>query len=239
VYFCHSSEIWAEFPELVPGVVTATGITTSVSVDAPIAELTEVAKQRLAASSEGELPEIQAWRRAFSRMGLKPTQYRCASEALLRRLRKEGSLPRIHPLVDLCNAISAAFAVPVAVLDLDRIAEGIEVRYANGTESYLAFSGETEHPEPGEVVFADAAGRAHARRWTNRQSAYSAVGNGTTAVLVVAEAMHESAHTDVETLTAAISTEIGNAWSVVPEARILSKASPRFEFSAVVSSDSG
>jgi DNA/RNA-binding domain of Phe-tRNA-synthetase-like protein len=37
-------------------------------------------------------------------MGLKPTQYRCAPEALLRRLRKEGTLPPLHPLVDLCNA---------------------------------------------------------------------------------------------------------------------------------------
>ena len=55
-------------------------------------------------------------------MGLKPTQYRCAAESLLRRFRKEGSLPRLHPLVDLCNAVSLAFAVPVAVLDAGRIA---------------------------------------------------------------------------------------------------------------------
>lgn len=76
------------------------------------------ARQRLAdAGPESELPEIQAWRRGFARMGLKPTQYRCASESLLRRLRKEGTMPRIHPMIDLCNAISMAFAVPVAVLD--------------------------------------------------------------------------------------------------------------------------
>lgn len=66
---------------------------------------------------ESEFGQIQAWRRAFSQMGLKPTQYRCAAEALLRRLRKEHSLPRLHPLVDLCNAASAAYAIPVAVFD--------------------------------------------------------------------------------------------------------------------------
>ena len=80
-----------------------------------------VAKSRLAGvAAESELPEIQAWRRAFAAMGLKPTQYRCASESLLRRFRKEGSLPRLHPLVDLCNAVSLAFAIPVAVLDAVR-----------------------------------------------------------------------------------------------------------------------
>jgi len=38
-------------------------------------------------------------------MGMKPTQYRCASEALLRRYRRDRVLPRVHPLVDLCNAV--------------------------------------------------------------------------------------------------------------------------------------
>jgi DNA/RNA-binding domain of Phe-tRNA-synthetase-like protein len=70
-----------------------------------------MAEARLANTLEGELPEIQAWRRVFSRMGLKPTQYRCASEALLRRFRKERSLPLIHPLIDLCNAVSIALSL--------------------------------------------------------------------------------------------------------------------------------
>ena len=67
-------------------------------------------------------------------MGLKPTQYRCAAESLLRRFRKEGALPRLHPLVDLCNAVSLAFAIPVAVLDVAEIAWPLEVRYADGDE---------------------------------------------------------------------------------------------------------
>ena len=124
------------------------------------------------------MPQTQAWRRAFARMGLKPTQYRCASEALLRRYKKEGALPAIHPLVDLCNAISMAYAIPVAVLDAGRVIGSIEVRCADGSENYLAFSGEIEHPYAAEVIFADDAGNAHARRWTNRQSALSAVSRG-------------------------------------------------------------
>ena len=68
-------------------------------------------------------------------MGLKPTQYRCAAESLLRRFRTQGSsLPRLHPLVDLGNAVSLAFAVPVAVLDAEQVAWPLEVRYASGHE---------------------------------------------------------------------------------------------------------
>ena len=111
MHFQHSGAVWRDFPELVPGVVYAEGITPDVSVGARAARFTAVAASRLAERPEGEWPEIQAWRRAFSRMGLKPTQYRCAAESLLRRLRKEGALPQLHPLVDLCNAMSLAFGM--------------------------------------------------------------------------------------------------------------------------------
>jgi B3/4 domain len=139
MHFEHSAAIWSDYPELVAGAVFANGISSNVSTDSRIALFTAIAESRLAASTEGEFPEIQAWRRAFSRMGLRPTQYRCASEALLRRYRTQRELPRIHPLVDLCNAVSLAFAIPVAVFDVDRIAENMAVRYARGDEDYLSF----------------------------------------------------------------------------------------------------
>jgi DNA/RNA-binding domain of Phe-tRNA-synthetase-like protein len=229
-HFSHSSDIWRNFPALVAGVLAVEGVTKQPSVGEQVARFEAVAGARLAGPSEGELPEIQAWRRTFAQMGFKPTQYRCASEALLRRFRKEGSLPRIHPLIDLCNAISLAFAIPVAVFDRSRVTGSLEVRYATGTESYLTFSGEREHPAAGEVVFADDAGRAHARRWTNRQSGYSAARDETSTVLVVAEAMHASALEDVRTLLAALADEIQAAWGVTPRADVLSASSGRFEW---------
>src|SRR5579884_3078822 len=128
MYVQHAPEIWRDYPELVPGVLWADGITPDVSAGPRVAHFTDIAASRLAHASEGELPEIQAWRRTFARMGLKPTQYRCAAEALLRRYRKEASLPQIHPLIDLCNALSLAFAIPVAAFDVSRVAEYLKVR---------------------------------------------------------------------------------------------------------------
>jgi DNA/RNA-binding domain of Phe-tRNA-synthetase-like protein len=229
VYFQHSHELWAAFPELVAGALAVDGVTSETAVGDRIARFTAIAEERLASSTEGELAEIQAWRRAFSKMGLKPTQYRCASEALLRRFRKDGSLPSIHPLIDVCNAISLASAIPVAAFDVSRLSDYLEVRYALGDETYVAFSGDLERPERGEVVFADAAGHAHARRWTNRQSASSAVRESTTSVLIVAEALHASAAEDVRELTSELADELGTIWSAIPRTAILSRSSPRFE----------
>jgi len=80
------------------------------------------------------------------------------------------------------------------------------------------------------VVFADNAGRVHARRWTNRQGGYSAVRDTTTAVLIVAEAMHGAASADVQILTVTVANELNVIWSITPTTTILSQSSPRFEF---------
>jgi DNA/RNA-binding domain of Phe-tRNA-synthetase-like protein len=224
--FRHSDRLWQEFPMLVPGVLHVTGIDRDGAVEKQVERYSAIAAQRLANVTESELPEIRAWRRAFAAMGLKPTQYRCASEALLRRFRKEGALPRIHPVIDLCNAASLAFAIPIAVLDLAGITGALEVRHATGDESYLTFSGAVEHPDAGEVVFADEANRAHARRWTNRQSGSSAVRESTRDVLIVAEALHETAGVDVPRLTAALAGDLAAIWPVRPVTAVLSRANP-------------
>lgn len=229
----HSPAIWSQYPDLVAGVVYATGITpvpTDGGTVAAVERYTGIAEDRLEAGPESEFPEIQAWRRTFASMGLRPTQYRCAAESLLRRYRKEGSLPRLHPLIDLCNAMSVAFAIPVAALDVSRISEWLEIRPATGDEDYLTFGGEIEHPDPGEVTFVDASGRAHARRWTNRQSGFSAVRDTTTTVLIIAEAMHATAPADVPALTAALVDELARAWSPVTATATLTRVAPRFDF---------
>ncbi|MGO6814032.1 B3/4 domain-containing protein [Rhizobium brockwellii] len=233
--FSHSDAMWQAFPELRAGAlhaggIHAGGIHADADVEAAIASFNAIAEARPAKAQEGEFPEIQAWRRGFSRMGLKPTQYRCASEALLRRFRQEHALPRLHPLIDLCNAISLAFAIPIAVFDAQKIAGDLEVRRAKGDETYLTFAGEIEHPEANEVIFADAEGRAHARRWTNRQSGLSAVRETTHSVLIVVEALHASAGDDIARLVETVADALARHWPAAPKTARLSPVSPRFEF---------
>ncbi|MBY5461815.1 B3/B4 domain-containing protein [Rhizobium leguminosarum] len=228
--FSHSDAIWQAFPELRAGALHAGGIHADADVEAAIADFNTIAAARLTQAQEGEFPEIQAWRRGFSRMGLKPTQYRCASEALLRRFRQEHVLPRLHPLIDLCNAISLAFAIPVAVFDTEKIVGDLQVRRARGDETYLTFGGEIEHPEPSEVIFADGAQNAHARRWTNRQSGLSAVRATTRSVLIVAEALHASAGDDIARLVETVADELARHWPAAAKTAMLSPVSPRFEF---------
>lgn len=210
----------------------ARGIHPKVEVQELIEPWHARARERLARGPESELAEVSAWRRAYAQMGLKPTQYRSAAEALLRRFRREGDLPRLHPLVDLGNALSLAFALPVAVFDLAGVDSKLEVRHATGGEEHVGFGGEIERAEPGEVIFADAAGHAHARRWTFRQSRRSTVSADTRDVLIVAEGLHPTAGADVPSLVDAFAGSLTGLWGEPLRRAVLTADAPRLEFDA-------
>ncbi len=232
--FQHHCDIWKRFPQLSACAVWARGIHPNEQAQVALDPLLQRARERLrqAGGPEGQFSEIQAWRRGFSELGLKPTQYRCAAESLLRRLRQDGDMPRICPLVNTLNALSAAYAIPIAVFDLSQVHRGMEVRLATGTERFISFSGEDETPEPGEVVFVDDAGHAHARRWCHRQSARSAVRPSTNEVLIVAEALHANAVHDVGELLGQIVDELIRGFDAVTMQAVLSVDAPRFTFAS-------
>ncbi len=199
--FRYDPAVLDRYPGVHAGIVVASGLTNGPTPPA-LLERYRAAQQeaaaRLAATPPAELPSISAWRRAFAGFGAKPTQYRSAAEALLRRLAKHGDIPSINTLVDLGNLVSIRYALPVAVVDLAGLDGGITVRFATGSERFTDLGAvEPVAPEPGEVVFVDRAGVACARRWCWRQSAQSATRPTTTDALVVVEGLHDGAERDV------------------------------------------
>lgn len=200
--FSYDHEILERFPSLVGGVIHADGVTNR---PAP-AELTAafVAEQsavieRIGETPLSELPTLAAWRGVFRGFGVNPTKYRSAAEALLRRLTKQGELPSINTLVDLANLVSIRYALPVAVFDQRAVNGGTIVRLAHGGETWGDLgSSQTEHPQAGEVIFADEGEQVSARRWCWRQSRASAAREDTTDILVTVEAHHDSGPDDID-----------------------------------------
>ena len=230
MFFKHSDDVWRQFPQLRALVMVVRGVRKADANAIDLSQTLSDVGRTLDTTSESELEPIQAWRQAYAAMGLKPTQYRCAAEALLRRFRKVRDLPRFHPLVDVLNAESMKAAIPIAAFDIARIKDGITVRPASGTEIYTTFQGEIENPAEGEIVFADAEGQAHSRRWVYRQGAASVVRGGSDSILIVAEAMHGDAATDLETLEARIRQHAGELGISVSEQAMISPHERLFEF---------
>ena len=203
--FGYHPEIVERFPGIRAGVVHATGLIngpSSPELRAVYVQEQEEVKAQMGDSPLSEIPSLAAWRRAFTAFGVKPTQYRSAVEALLRRLTKQGDIPSINTLVDMANLVSIRHRLPVAACDQCGVSGMTTVRFATGDERFTDLgTGESASPEPGEVVFVDDDLLASARRWCWRQSAESAAGPGTLEAIFTIEGHHDRAGADVEQAT--------------------------------------
>lgn len=105
-----------------------------------------------------EHPNIASWRKAYSAFGV-GGEYRSSIENLIKRVAKGGDLPDINTLVDLYNAVSLKYILPIGGEDLAHVKGGLSLRIAEGSEEFVALgSSENDPPKAGEVVYADEAG---------------------------------------------------------------------------------
>ncbi len=198
--FQYHPDILTQYPTIQAGLLYVSGLQNGPS---PAPFLEQYAAEQAAVNARlpeslADLPSIAAWRAAFRQFGVNPTKYRCAAEALLRRLSKSGDIPSINTLVDIGNLISIRYGLPVAIFDWRDVTGTVTVRVAAGNERFTEL-GATEpiYPEAGEVIFADETAMVLARRWCWRQSVESAARGDTTTVLVAIEAQHADGAADV------------------------------------------
>ena len=114
---------------------------------------------------------LAAWAQVFQKFGAKPQRTPCSAEALRKRFLRDGALPRVNPVVDLYNAISLQYAVPVGGENLDAYAGTPRLTVADGMEAFDTMKDgnpAVEAPDTGEVVWRDDQG-VTCRRWNWRQ----------------------------------------------------------------------
>lgn len=200
--FQYHADILARYPAIVGGVILAQGMNNGPTPDGLLQRYQaeqQAVKARIGNTPLSQIPALAAWRSAFRGFNVDPTQYRSASEALLRRLTKKGDIPTINTLVDIGNLISIRYALPVAVFDIRGLQGAVTVHFADGSERYTILGQEEEeHPEVGEVIFSDESGLVIARRWCWRQSETSAAQADTHDAILTIEAHHLGGRNDIK-----------------------------------------
>ena len=114
---------------------------------------------------------LAAWDEVFKAFGAKPKRTPCSASALRKRVMRDGSLPPLDPVVDIYNAISIRYAIPVGGENLAAYSGAPRLTLADGSEPFdTVKEGEpvVENPEPGEVIWRDDLGIT-CRRWNWRQ----------------------------------------------------------------------
>lgn len=177
--FVVEKEIFEKLPTACFGVVVARGIDNAKAypeIDRMLDESIAGAAGRFEGKKVKEEADILPYRAAFTALGINPNKYMCSIEALFTRIAKGKGMPHINPIVDLGNAVSLKYTLPMGAHDIAPGAEDICVRLAREGDTFLPFGGtEEESPDAGEVVYA-VGSQVRTRRWTWRQSEHGKIG---------------------------------------------------------------
>lgn len=165
-----AKEIFAKFPTACFGVVVADKLDAAKLQG--VTEMLAVAlKECENKFSDGvrSHPSIAVWRSAFASMGLNPNKFLSSVEALNTRAYKTGKLPNINNIVDLINALSLKYILPMGAHDIGRLQGDIWLRISRSGELFTPFgTNESEEVPEGEIVYADDI-EVRTRRWVWRQ----------------------------------------------------------------------
>ena len=131
--FIVEKEIFEKLPNACFGVVMAKGIDNSKAypeVNRLLDESIAAAAQRFEGKKVKEEPDILPYREAFRALDINPNKYLCSIEALFTRIAKGKGMPHISPVVDLGNAVSLKYTLPMGAHDLGGSSEDICIRFA-------------------------------------------------------------------------------------------------------------
>lgn len=115
-----------------PGVIWWSGATVVLHEHALDPLLAEAeARVRIAPPAESA-----AVRTMYKKVGIDPTKTRPSNEALLRRVRKGDTIPRINSAVDIVNWCSLEFQLPYGLYDSSKISGTVTMRLGAEGEKY-------------------------------------------------------------------------------------------------------
>ncbi len=219
-----SEAVGQAFPRLRIAAVVACGFGGHdpwPEADAALAALEKAAAGGATLPDGENDPHIAAWYAAYRAFGTNPKRERPSVDALRRRLARTARLPRINAAVDCYNLVSVGHGVPAGAFDLDTVDGDIVIGFAAGREEFtpLGEPGTTEHPRPGEVIYADRTS-VLTRHWNHRDAERTKVTEHSSNIVFLLETTEsaafgpavDAAAADLATRTATRSRQVSTHW---------------------------
>ncbi len=187
--FIVDSSFWNLFPEGKIGVVLLKNLDNNKEVAelrGILRKANQEAEKYLVKGVFSENPVVAVYRNAYQQFKTKKG-VRCSIEALLKRVEKDNPVTSINPLVDIYNAASLTYGVPVGAEDLDTFVGDLKLTITDGGDEFFLIGEEENSPTlPGELCYKDDKG-AVCRCFNWRDGARTMVTDDTTNVFCVIE----------------------------------------------------
>lgn len=160
--FIIDQSFWTLFPQAKIGVLLLKNYQNSDQSSQEIVQLLEdslqLAQTHLTANVFSDNPVIQVYRKAYQQFKTKKGA-RSSIEALLKRASGNNPVRSINPLVDIYNAASLRYALPVGAEDLDTFVGDLQLTITEGGDEFYLIGDDTDQPTlPGELCYKDQAG---------------------------------------------------------------------------------
>ena len=182
-------KIFEQYPTFRRGIVVARNIDNQ----GPSKELENILNDAVAQAARQPIDlkadrRIMVWDAAHRQFGSNPNKFPPAHWALLKRVQKPGvQLPLINKVVAIMNINSIRDVLPVGGDDVIRAAGNLELRYADGSESFTPL-GNPDHTEPpvaGEVIYVVPQSKeVMCRRWNWRNGHNTRIAEDTQVIVM-------------------------------------------------------
>lgn len=234
--FVIAPAIFEKLPNMYVGVVVAHGIHNDLAypeIEQMLDKYEQLAQKKFEGANVKERAEIVPYREAFRQLGINPNRFPCSVEAMFKRLSKGKSLPHINPLVDLNNAISLKYTLPMGTHNLDNAKEDIEMRVANlNTDTFIPLgktADDIEKPDEGEVIYA-VGSEVRTRRWTWRQSDQGKITPDTQNVFFPIDGFSDVNRDQVDQAVQDLTNQLETIFKVKVQFGIVDQDHPSFEW---------
>ena len=197
--FIAEESFWKLFPEAAIGVIVARGMKPAGKVPAEDAtaiaallrEANAQADRHLTSNTISQNEVVRVWRDAYQQFKTKKGA-RCSIETLLKRVLKGNPVGSITPAVDIYNAVSLKYALPVGGEDIDTFEGDLRLGITEGGDAFRALGEDEDDPTlPGELCYRDDAG-AVCRCWNWRDGQRTALTDDSENAFLIIECVDPS-----------------------------------------------
>lgn len=202
--FITEESFWSLFSDAEIGVVVLNDVDNSDSVYEDnetirddLAKANQEAGKWITATPLSKNEVIKVWRDAFQKFKKKKGN-RASIEALLARVDKGNYVGGINPLVDVYNAISLTYGLPIGGEDIDNFAGNLRLTVSEeGGDEFMALGDEENNPTlPGELCYLDDIG-AVCRCWNWRDGKRTMLTGNTKNAFMIIESVDPGRHGDL------------------------------------------
>lgn len=230
-------DIFAKLPNMYVGVVIAQDVNNAKDypeISQMLDQNMEQAKNKFKDVNVKKDPLIIPYREAFRKLGINPNRYPCSVEAMFKRLSKGKNIPHINPLVDLNNALSMKYTVPMGTHTLDGLIKNVQnkimMRLAEKGDTFEALgSDKIESPDESEVVYA-IGHEVRTRRWTWRQSKFGMITPQTKTVFFPIDGFSDFNKDQVDQAAKELEEKLQNIFHCQTKRGFVDKDNPSFNW---------